>query len=78
MPELAQMFTTKEVAESLRISPETVRDIVARVPGVNPMRLSDSPFAEMRWSQGDVDQLVQALKPVPVEPKARRRRKRAA
>jgi len=76
---LPATYTTKEVAEALKVSVETVRDLVARTPECNPARLSGSPTAHMRFTEDDYQALVQALKPAVTESAVRkRRRKRAA
>lgn len=68
-------YTTEEVAAALKVNIKTVRDMIrdGRVP--TPARLSDSPTAPYRFTEQDVEALIAALRPVPVE---KRRRKRKA
>ena len=74
---LPTAYTVTEVAEALKVSAWWVKKQV-RLGVVSPMRLSKATNGEMRFTEGDVQQLVRALTPAPAEPKARRRRNRVA
>lgn len=76
---LPKTYTTAQVAAAFQVSVWTVRRLV-KTEKVRPMRLSDSPTAELRWTDSDVRQLENALRPAePVAaPPGRRRRRRAA
>lgn len=78
MSPLPEYYTTAEVAEAYKTSVWTIRRKV-RAGKVNPLRLSDSPTAELRWTDADLKQLEKALRPeAPVVPSQRRRRRAAA
>lgn len=73
-----QAYTTAEVAEAYNISTYTLLRLVKKGKA-SPMRLSDSPTAELRWTNQDLRDLEQALRPAaPAVPAGRRRRRRAA
>lgn len=79
MSPLPVTYKTAEVAEAYKVSTWTVLRLVKKGK-VRPMRLSDSPTAELRWTDSDLRQLENALRPAePVAvPPGRRRRRRAA
>lgn len=73
MTGLPTTYTTRELAESLKCSVETVRDLVKQ-GYVRPLRLSSSKFAEMRFTEADVEALQRAMRPPKPPPKRRRKR----
>jgi hypothetical protein len=74
---LPTTYTTAEVAESLKASVWWIKKQV-KLGRVTPIRMSDAPNAEMRFTEEHVDQLVRALTPEPVATERRRRKRRAA
>lgn len=78
MSPLPVTYTTEEVAKALRVTPTALGRLV-KAGKVTPMRLSDRPRSPMRWTDSDLRQLEQALRPAEqVAPPGRRRRRRAA
>jgi len=74
---LPQTYRTEDVAEALGVTVQTVRDIIKRPGAPRPARLSDSPTAPMRFTEQDVKDLIEYLRPEAVPEKRRRRRKTA-
>lgn len=75
---LPTFYTTKEVADALRISEHALTNMVA-AGVVNPMRLSTAKRSPFRWTTADVEALRRALTPAKapeVPTKASRRRRR--
>lgn len=71
---LPTTYTTTEVATAYKLSVWTIRRFV-KARKVSPMRLSESPTAELRWTDEDLRQLERALRPAePVAPQRRKRR----
>lgn len=77
---LPTFYTTKEVADALKISEHALTNMVADGI-VNPMRLSAKKRSPFRWTPEDVQVLRRALTPVVVptatKPPRRRRRRPA-
>ncbi len=77
MSPLPVTYKTSEVAAAYRTTVWTLRRLV-KAGKVSPLRLSDSPTAEMRWTEQDLRDLEQALRPPAVPAPQRRRRRRAS
>jgi predicted site-specific integrase-resolvase len=82
MSPLPVTYTSDEVAAALKISLWTLRRLV-KAGAANPMRLSNSPTAEMRFDDQDVADIKKALRSntggaIPAPPATRRRRRRVA
>lgn len=74
MSTLPKFHTAAEVAEALKTSTWWVRQQV-KAGRVQPVRLSESVNAPLRFSDEDVAQLLATLRPpAPASPKRRRRR----
>lgn len=69
------MFTTAEVAAELKVNAYWIRREVRR-GRVTPMRLGDSKYAEMRFTDTHVKQLYDSLQPLSPAAKTRRGRRR--
>lgn len=74
---LPTTYTVEQVAESLGVTAWWVRrQIKAGV--VNPLRVGDHPSSPIRFTQADVDHLIESMRPAVVEPTRKRRRRRAS
>lgn len=78
MSPLPVTYTTAEVAEAFKVSSEYICDLV-KAKKVTPLRTSNSPRAQMRFTDQHIEQVKRAMTPVvPIEPAPRRRRRRAS
>lgn len=78
MTGLPQLHKTAAVAEALQVTKWWLFEQV-KAGVVSPMRVGRGKSAQLRWSDGDVQQLVDALRAeAPVAPVRRRPRRRAA
>lgn len=70
---IVTVYTTDEVAASLKVQPDWLREQV-KAGRVSPLRLTSARNAPMRWTDADVARLVDSMRPVKPEPRRRKRR----